>query len=97
GASPGGAAGSGAPGGHRPVGVGRLPGGPAPRQGPVSGPDHRGRTAPGRCRGNRYRGGAIGTLRAAALLPDTLLHGFADPATKTLGYRVTEEIIPPGL
>jgi hypothetical protein len=46
---------------------------------------------------SRYRSGAIGTLRAHALLPDSLLRHFADPATKTLGYRVTEETIPPGL
>jgi hypothetical protein len=45
----------------------------------------------------RYQGGGLGTLLAGHLLPAGLLHGFADPAARTAGYRVREEVLPAGL
>ena len=47
--------------------------------------------------GRRHEYGTVGTLVSADLLPGELLHQFAGPSSGTLGYRVTEEIVRPGL
>lgn len=44
-----------------------------------------------------YLDGPVGTLLAAGLLPAGLLERFAAPEAGTRGYRVTEEIIRPGV
>jgi hypothetical protein len=44
-----------------------------------------------------YQPGPAGALAAAGLLPAGLLEGYTAPAAKTCGYRVTEEVIRPGL
>ncbi len=44
-----------------------------------------------------YAYGPVGVLTAAGLLPAGFLDGFAGPDARTSGYRVTEEIIRPGL
>jgi hypothetical protein len=44
-----------------------------------------------------YLHGPVGTLLAAGLLPAGLLERFAAPEAGTRGYRVTEEIIRPGV
>jgi hypothetical protein len=43
-----------------------------------------------------YQAGKLGVLLAGGLLPPGLLAGFADPSSRTSGYRVQEDILRPG-
>jgi len=45
----------------------------------------------------RYHSGALGALQAGGLLPPGLLDRYAEPAARTFGYRVIEEILRPDL
>jgi hypothetical protein len=44
-----------------------------------------------------YTYGPVGVLASSGLLPARFLDGFAGPGARTYGYRVTEEVIRPGL
>ena len=44
-----------------------------------------------------YSYGPVGVLTSSGLLPARFLDGFAGPDARTFGYRVTEEVIRPGL
>jgi hypothetical protein len=44
-----------------------------------------------------YAYGPLGVLTSSGLLPSGFLDGFTGPGARTLGYRVTEEIIRPGV
>jgi hypothetical protein len=46
---------------------------------------------------SNYGYGPVGALLSAGLLPAGLLSAFAGPDARTFGYRVTEEIIRPGV
>jgi len=45
----------------------------------------------------RYHSGRLGVLLSQGRLPPGLLDRFAGPADRTAGYRVQEEILPPGV
>lgn len=44
-----------------------------------------------------YTCGPVGVLTSSGLLPAGFLGGFAGPEARTFGYRVTEEVIRPGV
>jgi hypothetical protein len=44
-----------------------------------------------------YEYGPVGVLTSSGLLPTRFLDGFAGAEARTFGYRVTEEVIRPGL
>ncbi len=45
----------------------------------------------------RYRYGAIGRVLGHPMFPASLLSRFADAEFQTIGYRVTEEVVRPGV
>lgn len=46
---------------------------------------------------SRYQNGALGALLRHSPVPPGLLGRYADPAARTSGYRVVEDILRPGL